>query len=179
MLKCKCIVKSCMTSSCKYPVTCLQLCSRMILQHIIATKRSWFLIIQHAKAESIPRLQFSLQSPQQQQGQQAATHPLLPKSSLIWCTWSPVPKSPFTLLTGCCAMLYSLHSTHLMLMSIDVQWSTPGSRSRTPESYCPYSEGHTFRHFHHEVEATGFQSRGPVLLPSWYKSESLLPTVPK
>lgn len=29
-----------------------------------------------------------------------------------------------------------------MVISIDVQWSTPGSHSRTPKSYCPYSEGY-------------------------------------
>lgn len=39
------------------------------------------------------------------------------------------------------------------------------------KSDCSYSEGHTFRHFHHEVEATGFQSRGPVLLPSCVTSQ--------
>lgn len=148
--------------------------------HYTNKAKTWFLITQRAKADRIRQLQSSLQSPQlhsstsrQPRTPCCQSHPLfdVPDSQLL--------QAPFTLLTGCCAMLYSLHTTHLDGGIHWFQWSTPGSHSRTPKSYCLYSEGRMFRHFHHEVETTGFQSRGPVLLPFWYKSESLLPTVPK
>lgn len=111
--------------------------------HYTNKEKPWFLITQHAKADRICQLQSSLQSPQlhsrasrQPQTPCCQSHPSfdVPDLQLL--------KDPFILLTGCCAMLYSLHSTHLMVISIDVQWSTSGSHSRSPKSYCPYSEGH-------------------------------------
>lgn len=147
--------------------------------HYTNKEKPWFLITQRAKVDRICQLQSSLQSPQlhsrasrQPQTPCCQSHPLIDVPDL------QLLKAPFTLLTGCCAMLYSLHSTHLMVISIDVQWSTPGSHSRPPNHIAPIQKG-IFRHFHHEVETAGFQSRGSALLPFWYKSESLLPTVPK
>lgn len=58
--------------------------------HYTNKEKSWFLITQHEKADRIRQLQFSLQFPQLHS---RATYPLLPKSSLIWCTWSPVTQS--------------------------------------------------------------------------------------
>lgn len=93
-----------------------------IRAHYTNKEKSWFLFTQCAKADRIHQLQFSLQSPQLYS--RASKQPNTPHCQS--CPLFDVPelqllKAPFTLLTGCCAILYLLHSTHLMLMSIDVQ----------------------------------------------------------
>lgn len=109
--------------------------------HYTNKEKPWFLITQRAKADRIRQLQSSLQSPQlHSRASRQPRTPCCPSHPLFDVPGPQLLKALFTLLTGCCAMLYSLNSIHLMVISIDVQWSTPGSHSRTPKSYCPYSE---------------------------------------
>lgn len=64
-----------------------------------------------------------------QQGQQAATHPLLPKSSFIWCTWSAVTQS-------------SIYSAHRMLCHFIF---TPLNPPDADVHWCPVK--HTWKPF--------------------------------
>lgn len=110
--------------------------------HYTNKDKSWFLITQHAKADRIRQLQFSLQFPQLHSRASRQPHTPCCQSHPLFDVPDPqLLKAPFTLLTGCCAVLYSLHSIHLMLMSIYVQWSTPGSHSRIPNHIAPIQKG--------------------------------------
>lgn len=109
--------------------------------HYTNKEKPWFLITQRAKADRIRQLQSSLQSPRLHS--RASRQPHTPPAAQVIPYLMYLAPSYSKLRSHCSqdAVPCYIHSTQpTWWISIDVQWSTPGSHSRTPKSYCPYSE---------------------------------------